>query len=419
MGIVYLVERDGTIEQGALKLLHEDAVSSDEFVRRFAREARALSRLEHPHCTTILDVGEHLSRPYILMELIRGHLLTTEIGTPGMTCVRAVGLVRQLLLGLAHAHDHNIVHRDLKPDNLMISEGIDGVDAIKILDFGFAHIADSRHSQSNASLIPGTPSYMSPEQAQGIKTDPRSDLYTAGVILYELCVGRRPFAGKDALEVLAMHLRQPIVPPRQAAPDRRISAPLERAILQALEKDRLDRFQTALEFQQALDGTPEGRKARRGVGMSNRPLPGQRRWWIVAAGAAALAGVGLVTIRREHRRAAASPAPAAATALPAPLRPADPPAGGAAAPAPSASPDPAAKAPSPQLAPEPSAPPAEASPSPVAPGRAAQPAGAAASTAATKATPAHSASALPSLPDESPARKHPLRRKRHRRRRDF
>src|SRR5207244_71247 len=110
-----------------------------------------------------------------------------------MNPVRAVTLIRQVLLGLGHAHGHSIVHRDLKPDNIMVAEHTGVGPVVKILDFGFAHINDSRLSQSNAELVPGTPSYMSPEQARGLKTDLRTDLYSAGIILYELCVGHKLF----------------------------------------------------------------------------------------------------------------------------------------------------------------------------------------------------------------------------------
>jgi serine/threonine-protein kinase len=261
MGVVYLAERAQLGRQVALKVLHEEYSSSNEFVGRFAREARALSRLQHIHCISILDVGSHQHRPYIVMELVPGHPLTAEVGAPAMTPARAVLLMRQVLLGLGHAHGHAIVHRDLKPDNIVVSEHTNVGPVVKILDFGFAHINDSRISQSNAQLVPGTPSYMSPEQAQGRKVDLRTDLYSAGIILYELSVGHRLFVAADAPRVLAMHLNEAPVPPRLAAPERRISEALDTVIMRALQKDRDERFQTAEEFQLALEATPEGRQA--------------------------------------------------------------------------------------------------------------------------------------------------------------
>jgi serine/threonine-protein kinase len=261
MGVVYLAERAQLGRQVALKVLHEEYSANNEFVSRFAREARALSRLQHIHCISILDVGSHQNRPYIVMELVPGHPLTAEVGSPAMTPVRAVLLMRQVLLGLGHAHGHSIVHRDLKPDNIVVSEHTNVGPVIKILDFGFAHVADSRISQSNAQLVPGTPSYMSPEQAQGLKVDLRTDLYSAGIILYELSVGHRLFVAADAPRVLAMHLNEAPIPPRLAAPERRISEALDAVVMRALHKDREQRFQTAEEFLVALEATPEGRQA--------------------------------------------------------------------------------------------------------------------------------------------------------------
>jgi serine/threonine-protein kinase len=192
------------------------------------------------------------------------------MGTPEMTPTRATALVRQVLEGLAHAHGQGIVHRDLKPENIVVTEVAGVGEVAKILDFGFAHINDSRLSQSNARLVPGTPSYMSPEQARGEKTDHRTDLYSTGVMLYELCVGFKPFAAADAAEMLHKHLSEAPVPPRQAASGRRISEPLERVILRALEKDRDARFNDAGEFRAALDATPEARESAPATGLSQK-----------------------------------------------------------------------------------------------------------------------------------------------------
>jgi hypothetical protein len=301
MGIVYLAEQANLHRQVALKLLHEEYSTDDEYVRRFEREARALSRLQHVHCTSILDVGEHEHRPYIVMELVHGHRLTVEIGTPVMTPVRAAGLIRQVLMGLRHAHGHNIIHRDLKPDNLMVTELAGVGDVIKILDFGFAHISDSRHSQSNAELVPGTPSYMSPEQCKGLRPDERTDLYSAGVILYELAVGHKPFIAREPMEVLQMHVKNPPLAPRVAAPDRNISESLEAVILHALAKNREDRFPSAELFQVALEGTPEGRAAMRSVGVAGGNHVQTGRRYLIAAAAIALVGIGLATLIATHR----------------------------------------------------------------------------------------------------------------------
>ena len=278
-GTVYLAERVGLGRQVALKLLHEEYSANNEYVRRFAREARALSRLQHVNCVSVLDVGSHKDRPYIVMELVAGAPLTEELGTPAMTTARAVALIRQVLLGVGHAHGHGIIHRDLKPDNIMITELAGVGEVVKILDFGFAHINDARLSQSNANVVPGTPSYMSPEQVHGFKTDPRTDLYSTGVLLYELCVGVRPFAAAEAFELLRMHRDDPPPPPRTAAIGRQISEPLERVILQALAKNPDERYPDAAAFIAALDATPEGREGRGGAARRKKLV----RYGVVAA----------------------------------------------------------------------------------------------------------------------------------------
>jgi serine/threonine-protein kinase len=298
VGIVYLAERVNLGRQVALKLLHPECSANNEYLRRFAQEARALSRLQHVNCITILDVGTFDQRPYIVMELVPGHLLTDEIAAGPVTPTRAVTLIRQVILGLRHAHGHGIVHRDLKPDNIMITE-LSGVgDVVKILDFGFAHINDSRHSQSNANLVPGTPSYMSPEQAQGIRPDLRTDLYSLSVILYELCVGFKPFVSSEIFELLQKHIYEAPVPPRQAAPAQRISEPLEQVILRGLQKSRDDRFVDAEELQLALDATPEGRAALRGFAAPRRRALGYALLLALLVCAAA----GLIAAVTSHAR---------------------------------------------------------------------------------------------------------------------
>ena len=290
IGAVYLAERAKLGRQVALKLLHPEYLANNEYVRRFAREARALSRLQHINCVSILDVGTHENRPYIVMELVNGPSLTEEMGTPEMTPTRAVALIRQVLEGLAHAHGHGIIHRDLKPDNIIVTEVAGVGEVVKILDFGFAHISDARLSQSNAQLVPGTPSYMSPEQTKGEKTDQRTDLYSTGVMLYELCVGFKPFVAADVREMLQKQQFEEPVAPRQAAMGRRISEPLERAILRALAKERDARFADAAAFRAALDATPEGRGAARTAGGARRHLVP----YALAIAALVLASIGVI-----------------------------------------------------------------------------------------------------------------------------
>ncbi|HJZ83546.1 MAG TPA: serine/threonine-protein kinase [Polyangia bacterium] len=264
MGVVYRAERIKLGKYVALKMLHEGLCRSKDFVSRFEREARAISRLDHIHCVSILDFGVHGRRPYFVMEFITGRRLTEEIDTPAMTPVRAVAVIRQVLIGLRHAHGQGVLHRDLKPDNVMLTEVTGTGDLVKILDFGFAHILDSLEpTLTDKQIVAGTPSYMSPEQASATKTDLRTDIYSTGVMLYELVVGKKPFYGDDVMQTLSMHIHKPPPPPRRTAPDRVISKALEDVILRALAKSRDERFQDAGDFLESVDGTPEGREASR------------------------------------------------------------------------------------------------------------------------------------------------------------
>jgi hypothetical protein len=262
-GTVYRGERAKLGRRVGIKVLHEDFCESTDFVIRFEREARAISRLNHIHCVSILDFGLHAGRPFIVMEFVPGRRLTVEIGRPEMTPARAIGIIKQMLLGLRHAHKHGVLHRDLKPDNVMLAEVTGSLDFVKILDFGFAQLLDQAEAThpGRPPLVAGTPSYMAPEQALSEKTDARTDLYSTGVMLYELVVGRKPFSHTDPLQTLAMHVQQPPPRPRHVAPERMLSEELEAVMLRALAKSRDDRFADAAAFLAALEATPEALEA--------------------------------------------------------------------------------------------------------------------------------------------------------------
>jgi hypothetical protein len=259
-GVVYRAERIKLGKLVALKFLDSRGMQSEEAVARFEREARAISRVQHRHSVSILDFGVHQGRPYIVMEYLSGKSLGSEMGKPSMTPARGVQILSQVLEALKHAHASGVVHRDLKPDNVMLIETTGTEDYVKILDFGLARIISlDEPSISLPATVAGTPSYMSPEQARGEKPDHRTDLYSAGVILYGMCVGKKPFRSDDPGDLLRMHLNVRPEPPRKAAPERNISPALERVILRALEKKRDDRYYGAAEFLEALAATPEGR----------------------------------------------------------------------------------------------------------------------------------------------------------------
>jgi serine/threonine-protein kinase len=271
MGVVYRAAHVGLGRAVALKLLDERGAASPSAVARFEREARAISRLSDPRIVSILDFGVHGRRPYIVMELLRGRRLTEEIARGPLAPARAVAICGQILDGLRHAHGKGVVHRDLKPDNVMLVGDTPGEERVTILDFGLARIISVEEpSISLPATVAGTPSYMAPEQCAGRRVDHRADLYAAGVILYAMCVGKKPFVAADPKELFRLH-REALPPsPRRAAPAQRLSEALERVILRALAKEPDARFFHAAEMRAALDATPEGRKARALAGHPRR-----------------------------------------------------------------------------------------------------------------------------------------------------
>ncbi|HVZ71133.1 MAG TPA: protein kinase [Polyangia bacterium] len=257
MGVVYRGERVQLGRPVAVKFLHPWIASQQAFITRFDTEARAMSRLGHPNCVSVIDFGVE-GAPYLVMDFVTGRTLREAMGGARFPVARALHVVRQLLAGLAHAHAQGIIHRDLKPENLLLSEEAGLVDHLRILDFGLAKLRDG--PAMTAGLAVGTPSYMSPEQtgAEGA-IDARTDLYAVGVLLFELLTGRKPFQSENVGELLLMHRERPAPLLRSAAPDAGFSAALEGVVDKALAKMADQRFQSAAAFGEALDATPEGR----------------------------------------------------------------------------------------------------------------------------------------------------------------
>jgi serine/threonine-protein kinase len=259
MGVVYRAARIGIGKPVAVKFLLEQYARVADLVKRFEREAAAMSRLAHPHLISVIDYGVALGSPYLVMEFETGQLLGDLLTHGALPPARAVGIIRQVLSGVRHAHASGVVHRDIKPDNVMLIAGVER-DFVKILDFGLAKILAgdgvdaTQLTQTGFAL--GTPGYMSPEQAQGDKIDLRTDLYAVGVVLYEMVVGHQPFLAKSPQELLRKHMDEKPTPPRKAGAEQ-ASPELEQVILRALEKLPARRWQTAAEFAAALEATPE------------------------------------------------------------------------------------------------------------------------------------------------------------------
>lgn len=277
MGVVYQAEDSVLRRSVALKVLDERFRDDEERRRRFLREARLAGALVHPNIATVFDAGVDGDRFYLAMELVSGSTLRMRIAEGRVTNAEALRFARAIAIGLAKAHGAGIVHRDLKPENVMV----DTDDTVKILDFGLAKVprrverSDTTTTQDGRIL--GTPTYMSPEQAKGKPVDERSDVFSFGVLLYELVTGQRPFDRATTLEVLIAIDRDEPIPPREIAPE--ISDGLERIILRCLRKDPAERFASGTELAGALsaadvivarrDGPPSPRRARAlGVGLA-------------------------------------------------------------------------------------------------------------------------------------------------------
>jgi serine/threonine-protein kinase len=257
MGAVYRAEHTMMRRDLAIKVLLPELGGKEEFARRFEREAESASRLTHPNIITVTDFGRTPEGSlFLVMEFLAGESLSSAIASGPMPPARALAIMRQILRALEHAHAAGVVHRDLKPENIMLVERDGQVDVVKILDFGIAKVTlpqSSGEALTQAGVIFGTPEYLSPEQALGEAVDARADIYAAGIILYEMLAGRRPFESEDKVKIISMHLAH--APPRirDVSPSVDPPLPLEQAVMQSLEKSREHRFATATAFMQALD----------------------------------------------------------------------------------------------------------------------------------------------------------------------
>ncbi len=235
MGVVYLAHDPSIDRQVALKVLREDRVTSDDFVQRFLKEARAVGRLSHPGIVTVYDIGQDHGTIYIAMEFLEGTPLDQMMAEQRFSVEDIIDLGVQVAEALDYAHGRGIVHRDIKPPNIMVAA--DGT--VRVTDFGIAHIEDpDGYQMTQAGEILGTPIYMSPEQVAGQPVDGRSDIYSLGVILYELTTGRRPFEGSNLAALFRAITQDTPPPPEQvnSGIPRRLSEVIMRAMNRVPEK---------------------------------------------------------------------------------------------------------------------------------------------------------------------------------------
>ena len=263
----------------ALKVLFPELSVDRSFVERFRREAQAAANLSHQNIVSIYDWGEEEGTYFIVMEYVSGQPLSHVLRTEGkLQPDRAAQIAAGTAAALSNAHRHGVVHRDVKPGNILLDEQ----GQVKVTDFGIARAGDPKENLTQTGVVMGTATYFSPEQAQGLPTDQRTDVYSLGVVLYEMVTGSPPFTGETPVSIAYKHVKEDPVPPREVDPS--IPEDFEAIILAAMEKDRDDRYPTADELRADLirfarGQTPKAVRVRQVMTGS------------VAAAGAALAGV--------------------------------------------------------------------------------------------------------------------------------
>jgi serine/threonine-protein kinase len=246
----------------AIKLLKPALATDPAFRIRFRREAQDAAKMAHPTIVRIFDAGEETVRdatgielqiPFIIMEFVDGRVLTDLIAEGPLEPAEAVRITSDVLTALEYSHRAGLVHRDIKPGNVMITSG----GQVKVMDFGIARaVAESSATIAQTSTIMGTAAYFSPEQARGESVDARTDLYSAGIMLFEMLTGRTPFIDENPVAVAYQHVNQPVPAPSSINP--RISPALDAVVLRSVAKDRFARFQSAAEFRDAADAAAVG-----------------------------------------------------------------------------------------------------------------------------------------------------------------
>jgi serine/threonine protein kinase len=296
MGEVYLAEDSKLGRKVALKVLPERLAGDPVRLQRLAREARTLGSLDHPHIVTLYSVEEAEGVHFLTMAYVEGESMEASIPDDGLPVARLVELAIALADALRAAHEKGVVHRDLKPGNVMV----DGEGRLRVLDFGLAKLvaepqAGGRGESATMTMtaegtVVGTVPYMSPEQVEGQAVDARSDLFSFGVMLYEMATGRRPFRGESAMAVVSAILRDEPAPLAEARPE--LPQRLARLIGRCLEKDPAKRVRTARELLGELEEVKRELDSMALAGTSVTPAIAEPRkwlrWGLSAAAAAAI-----------------------------------------------------------------------------------------------------------------------------------
>ncbi|MBU3156668.1 Stk1 family PASTA domain-containing Ser/Thr kinase [Clostridium estertheticum] len=251
MGTVYKAKCHVLNRFVAVKILKAELSNDDEFVSRFKREATSIAKLSHPNIVNVHDVCSENDVNFIVMEYVDGKTLKQIIKENGrLTSKKTLDIVFQIAKALQCAHTSGIIHRDIKPDNIMITKD----EMVKVMDFGIAKVADSR-TVTNSNKVMGTAHYFSPEQAKGSFVDGRTDIYSLGIVMYEMVTGKVPYNAESVITIAMMHIQGPITAPKDIVTD--IPENINQVILRAMQKEPIKRYQTASEMSEVIGAIKE------------------------------------------------------------------------------------------------------------------------------------------------------------------
>ncbi len=289
MGVVYKAWEDSLQRYVALKMLGDQLTDDETLVERFLREARAVADLNHPNIVQVFAVDMFDNRPYFAMEYVEGESLKQKIhSAPGMKPVQAAELIREAAIGLAAAHAKDVVHRDIKPDNIMITKH----GGVKVVDFGIAKVDGGDHTLTATGVMVGTPNYISPEVCLGQKVDARSDIFSLGIVFYEMLAGKTPFQANSPIELMSAVVKADIPDITFVNPE--VDNTVKQILSKMLSKDRAHRYQSCEDIVKDLDAYLRGQQTASGATLVMNPPQDQTATLQVARPSGTKSGAPLV-----------------------------------------------------------------------------------------------------------------------------